>query len=214
MTPQVLKLRARWGMRLVLGRIMSWALTAGGWLLFGARTVLDLIGYSTIPDDVAVAKTRIDQAIGLFLSIPWWALLGFALISTLWLMRVSWPKNRTNSPNDVAESVLFSIIFSSDLSAASPIAQDGVSFYYWTHIPSVGIDFENKNAHSNIGYILVFMSFVKPTHTNYSQCAVVGGGINCELLSAMEGGAVVRCLGDLRGRTLSVKFGKSPLPLS
>lgn len=59
--------------------------------------MLDLIGYATVPDDVEVAKTRLDQALGFFLSIPWWALLGFALISTLWLMWVSWPNTSINS---------------------------------------------------------------------------------------------------------------------
>ena len=55
--------------------------------------MLDLIGYSTVPEDVAVAKTRLEQLLGLFLIIPWWALLGFALVSTMWLMWVSWPRS-------------------------------------------------------------------------------------------------------------------------
>lgn len=79
-------------MKLIAGKILSGIIAAGGWILFGGRLVLDLIGYSTVPEDLTVAATRLDQALGLFLSIPWWALLVFALISTLWLMWVSWPR--------------------------------------------------------------------------------------------------------------------------
>ena len=43
-------------MRRILGRILSALLTAGGWLLAGARTTLDLIGYSTAPEDIEVAQ--------------------------------------------------------------------------------------------------------------------------------------------------------------
>jgi len=84
-------------MKLIAGKIVSGLITLSGWLLLGARLMLDLIGYSTAPEDVAVAKTRLDQALGWFLTIPWWALLGFALISTLWLMWVSWPRLASNS---------------------------------------------------------------------------------------------------------------------
>ncbi len=67
-------------------------MTAGGWLLAGARTVLDLIGYSTAPEDVEVARTRLDKFLEWLLSLPWWAPWGFALVATIWLMWVSWPR--------------------------------------------------------------------------------------------------------------------------
>ena len=81
--------------RRVFGRVASAIITAGGWLLAGARAVLDLIGYSTVPEDVTVAQTRFDQALTWFLGLPWWLTWGFALISTLWLIRVSWPRQHT-----------------------------------------------------------------------------------------------------------------------
>ena len=91
--------------KLALGRLGSILLVAGGWLLAGFRLVLDLIGYSTIPEDVTVAQTRLDQFLELILSIPWWAVWGFALISTLWLIWVSWPRTQAetilSSPADV-----------------------------------------------------------------------------------------------------------------
>jgi hypothetical protein len=81
-------------MKLIIGRIVSILIMAGGWVLVGIRTILDLIGYSTVPEDIEVAQTRLDQILGWVLSLPWWAPWGFALISTLWLMYVSWPRQR------------------------------------------------------------------------------------------------------------------------
>jgi hypothetical protein len=79
-------------MNLGVGRILSAVVVAGSWLIAGVRLVLDLIGYATVPDDVGVAQTRIDQFLALVLATPWWVIWGFALISTLWLMWVSWPR--------------------------------------------------------------------------------------------------------------------------
>lgn len=79
------------GMR-AIGRIFSIVITAGGWLLAGARLMLDLIGYSTVPEDFEVAKTRLQKVLDLLLAVPWEAFFVFALISTLWLMWVSWPR--------------------------------------------------------------------------------------------------------------------------
>jgi hypothetical protein len=63
-------------MKLILGRISS-AFIALAWAaLLGARLVLDLIGYSTAPEDVHVAQTRLDQFIGWLLSVPWWVSIG------------------------------------------------------------------------------------------------------------------------------------------
>lgn len=75
-------------MKLASGRILSALITAGGWLLTGARIVLDAVGYSTAPEDLGVFTSR---AVLLLTAMPWWGYLIFALVSTLWLMRVSWP---------------------------------------------------------------------------------------------------------------------------
>lgn len=80
-------------MNLAVGRIVSALVSAGGWLLLGVRTVLDLIGYSTVPDDANVAVTRLEQFFLWLLTVPWWAIFGFALISSMWLMWVSWPRS-------------------------------------------------------------------------------------------------------------------------
>jgi hypothetical protein len=41
-----------------VGRVISFVVIAASWLLAGARLVLDLIGYSTVPEDIEVARTR------------------------------------------------------------------------------------------------------------------------------------------------------------
>ena len=60
---------------------------------------------------------------------------------------------------------------------------------------------------------MIFLVLADPTHTNYSRWRVTGGGIQCEVLSAHPTGAVVRAMGDMRGRTLDVWFNKDPIPL-
>ena len=80
-------------MKLVIGRVLSWLFTFGGWVVAVVRTTLDLVGYSTAPQDVEVAKTLIQQAFDLLLTLPWWGPWGFVLISTLWLMWLSWPRH-------------------------------------------------------------------------------------------------------------------------
>ena len=90
--------------RLALGRLGSILLVAGIYLFAGVRLVLDLIGYSTVPEDVAVAQTRADQFLGFALSVPWWAIWAFLLITTVLLIWVSWPRpqaeTKLNSPAD------------------------------------------------------------------------------------------------------------------
>ena len=78
--------------RLALGRLASILLVAGIYLFAGVRLVLDLIGYSTVPEDVAVAQTRADQFLDFALSVPWWAIWAFILITTVLLIWVSWPR--------------------------------------------------------------------------------------------------------------------------
>lgn len=75
------------------GRIGSIAFIAGGWILFGVRIVLELIGYATIPEDTEVARTRIEALLTWLSGVPSWLVFGFVLIPTIVLIYVSWPKN-------------------------------------------------------------------------------------------------------------------------
>ena len=76
----------------VVGRIVAVSLTAGGWEITGIRAVLDLIGYSTIPEDKQVATGLLRDFLIWILQLPWWVPWGFALIATVTLIWVSWPR--------------------------------------------------------------------------------------------------------------------------
>lgn len=75
-----------------VGRVLSATMMALGWVIAGARTVLDLIGYSTAPDDAQVAGHLLHSFLLWVLSLPVWLPWGFALIATLALMYLSWPR--------------------------------------------------------------------------------------------------------------------------
>ena len=81
-------------MKLALGRVASVLIAVSGWLLVGIRVVLDLIGYATVPDDQQVAAGLVRDFLLWLLSVPWWVPWGFALISTVVLILVSWPRQQ------------------------------------------------------------------------------------------------------------------------
>lgn len=93
--------KARYCLHTLMGlaakRIISVLVFAGGWAIAAVRTTLDLIGWSTAPDDLGVAMTRVDQVLAYIASLPWWVPWGFALASTMWLMWVSWPRHHTQA---------------------------------------------------------------------------------------------------------------------
>lgn len=110
------------------GRIISIIIVAGGWLLTGARLVLDLIGYSTAPEDIEVAKTRLVWALELLVVVPWQAFFAFALISTLWLMWVSWPRYQSAySAQKAVQPTLFETRINELPTSPEPIAQSELS---------------------------------------------------------------------------------------
>lgn len=81
----------------ILGRIASIVFTVALWILVGARVMLDLIGYSTAPEDIEVAQIRLAQGIDLLLSAPWWVPWGLAAATTLLLIWLSWDPTRQTS---------------------------------------------------------------------------------------------------------------------
>lgn len=81
-----------------LRRLLSILFVAGGWAVVGVRTMLDLIGYATAPDDLPVFGQRINQVLDLILLAPWWLVWGFAFFATGILMWVSWPRSTAVSP--------------------------------------------------------------------------------------------------------------------
>jgi hypothetical protein len=78
-------------------RLASVSITLFFTVLGGIRWTLDLIGWATAPDDVETAMTRLDQFFVWLLSVPGWLILVCILISSMWLMRVSWPRQSISS---------------------------------------------------------------------------------------------------------------------
>lgn len=55
--------------RAAAGRILSYIAVAFGWLLFAVRVTLDLVGWSTFPEDIKVATTRASQIFDIISSV-------------------------------------------------------------------------------------------------------------------------------------------------
>lgn len=116
--------------------------------------------------------------------------------------------------NEVNEKCHLRLVFDNELLSAGAIEQVGINFYYWYHFPSVAIDYESRQLSSRVGYVVVFLALKEPSYTNNSRITVVGGGINCELVSHHPSAAVVRIMGDMRGRTVDIQLGKDPIPIA
>jgi hypothetical protein len=74
-----------------LGRLISFVVVAAGWLLLGARFVVDLIGYSTLPEDAVVASDRAQTILGWLAGINSTVLLLVVFATTALLIWASWP---------------------------------------------------------------------------------------------------------------------------
>ena len=105
------------------------------------------------------------------------------------------------------------LTFDNEFNSATPTIQEGVRWFYWAQIPGVNIDFEHRQYSFQPGYMMVFMALEHPTFTNYSSVKVVGGGIPTTVLASSPAGATIRAMGDMRGRTIDIKFSKNPIPL-
>ena len=110
-------------------------------------------------------------------------------------------------------SARLTLIFDSRQEHETPSIQEGVRFYYWQSIPNLGVNFETRQIVAEPGYTLIFLSLDDPTHTNYKRAVVVGGGINCTWLGDHPAGAALKVSGDLRGRTVDIRFSKTPMPV-
>jgi hypothetical protein len=176
---------------------------------FGALGLFWPVIASRVPSFQALLSVIAKGAVVLFLGF----LGAFTLIDTGF--RLGWYQS-TAEPSAAGEwnsEARLTLIFNSTLENATASVQDGIRYYYWYHFPSLSVDFGSKKISRAPGHVLVFMSLQDPTHTNYSLIRVLGGGVQSELISSHAAGAVVRAIGDLRGRTLEVRFSKSPIPL-
>jgi hypothetical protein len=111
------------------------------------------------------------------------------------------------------DNARLTLIFDNELQAATASRQEGVRFYYWYHFPAVAVDFKQKKTVAAPGYVMVFLALQDPTHTNYSRVRVLGGGVLAEVMASHAAGAVVRAMGDMRGRTIDIWFSNKPIPV-
>lgn len=111
------------------------------------------------------------------------------------------------------DAARLTLVFENDLTYASPACQEGVNWYYWTSVPAFHVNWETEQLTSSHHYVIVFLAFDYPMHTNNSRVCAVGGGIHCEVLGHHPSGATVRAIGDLAGRTLDIRFSKTPIPI-
>lgn len=103
--------------------------------------------------------------------------------------------------------------FDNELAHATATCQEGVNWYYWYHFPALAVDWKSQQISSGVGYVMVFLAFDFPMHNNNSRVCVVGGGIPAELLGSNPAGATVRVMGDVRGRTIDIRFSNTPIPI-
>lgn len=114
-------------------RMLSILAMAGGWFVAAVRTMLDLIGWSTAPDDIPVFGQRIDQIMDAVFSAPWWVPWGFALVSTLWLMWVSWPRVQMSGSPEAAPTVFVSEPMEPEI-AIEQRARDDLEMFVTEHL--------------------------------------------------------------------------------
>lgn len=72
-------------------RYLGWVIPAVGWILFGANSIANWIGRSTISEDAENAANLMHNAVDWFLDLPSWGVGFFAFLLTLaywnWLFR-------------------------------------------------------------------------------------------------------------------------------
>jgi hypothetical protein len=119
-------------MKIAIGRFASFLITAGSWVVLAFKLVLDIIGYSTVPEDAAVAQTRMEQFLGWLLTVPWWAVIGVVVVFTISLMWLSWPRNvgpcESSQPFIKKEKIEVDNVIYKEISASVPLIEGTVAY--------------------------------------------------------------------------------------
>jgi hypothetical protein len=109
------------------------------------------------------------------------------------------------------ENAHLTLTFDGTLQHASETAKEGIEYYYWYSVPALEIDWKKHQYRGAPGYVVIFMTLKHPTYTNYNRCRVIGTDIQCDVLDHQADGAAVRIIGDLRGKSVDVRFSKNPI---
>jgi len=90
----------------------------------------------------------------------------------------------------------------------SVLRQDGVRCYHWYGVPAVAMDWSSRKVSKPPGYMLIFVEFTDPTHTENCRVRVDDGSSDARVLTTSSTGAVVRAMGDMQGKTIDIRFSK------
>jgi hypothetical protein len=76
-------------MGITIKRLLGTFATGALWILCGVRLALDIIGWSTAPDDVKVAKGRAVELLNWVAQLPAWMPYMVATVLTMWMLYTS-----------------------------------------------------------------------------------------------------------------------------
>jgi len=124
-------------MKEFIGKISGAFATGLLWLLLGIRTLLDLIGYATLPDDAKVAEGLVYAFIDWLLTTPTWAFLIAATAPTLLLVWMSRSQSQAiplhGEPKLVshdAKRAFLHLEYESNPANSTLIAEENIYRYY------------------------------------------------------------------------------------
>jgi hypothetical protein len=160
-------------------------------------------------------------AVGLIIAV---VVSGLALTRFIWQHRTS----RTIVPAPLAlggagptqpsdlkgpwiDDARLTIAFDKKLQRTTALRQEAVRCYHWYSVPGVTVDWGSRKVYPGPGDMLIFLEFDYPTHLDYSRIRVVNSSIESQVLSTSLAGAVIRAIGDMRGRTIDIRFSKNPI---
>jgi hypothetical protein len=95
-----------------------------------------------------------------------------------------------------------------DSAIPTAIRQEGVRCYHWHSVPGITVKWSTKNVSFPPGYTLKFLEFTEPTHTDSWRVRVGNEIADNRVDTTSATGAVVRAMGDLRGKTIDIQFSK------
>lgn len=172
--------------------------------------------------DLNIQKLAEEEGWDNFLVSAFKSVPTFEVLSTYWLFWLgtgliagatayAWLIRFIPEPLKWKETAELVLVFDALGEHASPTVETNIMHHVWVPLLATQND---GQATKRQALVFVFVTFDYPAHTNYQRVEVVGGGIPAVLMADNSSGAVVRFDGDLRGRTVRLRFSKRPIPLS
>jgi hypothetical protein len=113
----------------------------------------------------------------------------------------------SNQGTPWSDNARLTLVF--DSATPSVIRQEGVRCYHWHSVSSVGVDWSTQKTSTPPGYMLIFLEFIEPTHTdNWLVRADGKSSEEARVMTTSATGATVRVVGDTQGKTIDIRFSK------